>query len=278
MMITPFLSPPSPPEGNGRGSFAYSSGGGGRRFGLSAAHRPGAAMNADLRRNLPGFASARRHPRPEERPLGQSRSRPSRSPARLDPWTLAALLSTLRPLPPAPLFPRALARSEQRPQCAGGRGLRSLPAVFAGARPSLTLTAVDCFPGPLLSGAANLTGDTPRPHRAGERGPVLTVDSIRRFRPRRRPFPRRGVRRSRRGSSSAAYAAGSLRPGFAPPARQPRPSRHCAARLGSGRHPGRFYFLADSPAASARIRSAAPDRASTASFSCSVWWRTRSAS
>ena len=47
-----------------------------------------------------------------------------------------------------------------------GRGLRSLPAVFAGARPtrslSLALTAVDCFPEPLHRGAAVLIGDTPR--------------------------------------------------------------------------------------------------------------------
>ncbi len=118
-------------------------------------------------------------PRPEARPPMSSQSRPSRSPARLDPWTLAALLATPCPLPPAPLFPRCASRSDQRPQVAGGRGLRSLPAVFAGARPALTLTAVDCFPGPLLSGAANLTGDTPRPLRAGDRGPTLTVDSIR---------------------------------------------------------------------------------------------------
>ena len=110
---------------------------GGRRFGLSAVHRSGAAPIDDLRRNLPGFAFARRHPRPEELSPMSSQSRSSRSPARLDPWTLAALLSTLRPLPPAPLFPRCASRSDQRPQCAGGRGLRSLPAVFAGARPAL---------------------------------------------------------------------------------------------------------------------------------------------
>ena len=207
---------------------------GGRRFGLSAAHRSGAAPIGDPCRNLPGFASARRRPRPEERPPMSSQSRPSRSPARLDPWTLAALLSTLRPLPPAPLFPRCASRSDQRPQVAGGQGLRSLPAVFAGARPALTLTAVDCFPGPLHSSAAILTGDTPRPLRAGERGPIRTVALVRFVRPRRRPFPLRGARRSGRGSSSAASAAGSLHPGFAPPARQPRPSRHCAARLGSG--------------------------------------------
>ncbi len=181
------------------------------------------------------------------------------------------------PFPPRLSSPDALTRSDQRPQFAGGRGLRSLPAVIADARPALTLTAVDCFPGPLRSGAAILTGDTPRPHRAGERGPVPTVDSIRRFRLRRRPFPC-GTRRSRRGSSSAAHAAGNLHPSFAPTARQPSASRHCAARLGSGRHRGRFYFFADSPAASARIKSAAPHRASTASFSVSAWWRTRSAS
>ena len=207
---------------------------GGRRFGLSAAHRSGAAPIGDFCRNLPGFASARRRPRPDERPPMSSQSRPSRSPARLDPWTLAALLSTLRPLPPAPLFPRCASRSDQRPQVAGGRGLRSLPAVFAGARPALSLTAVDCFPGPLRSGAAILTRDTPRPHRALSFSPVHTVALVRFVRPRRRPFPLQGARRSRRGSSSAASTAGSLHPGFAPPARQPRPSRHCVARLGSG--------------------------------------------
>ena len=40
---------------------------GGRRFGLSAAHRSGAAPIGDPCRNLPGFASVRLHPRPEER-------------------------------------------------------------------------------------------------------------------------------------------------------------------------------------------------------------------
>ena len=139
---------------------------GGRRFGLSATHRSGAAPIGDLRRNLPGFASARRRPRPEERPPMSSQSRPSRSPARLDPWTLAALLSTPRPLPPRASLPPCASRSDQRPQFAGGQGLRSLPAVFAGARParshSLALTAVDCFPEPLHRGAAVLIGDTPR--------------------------------------------------------------------------------------------------------------------
>ena len=94
----------------GRGSFVYSSGRGGRRDGspapLSSAHRSGAAPIGDPCRNLPGFASARRRPRPDERPPMSSQSRPSRSPARLDPWTLAALLATPCPLPPAPLFPR----------------------------------------------------------------------------------------------------------------------------------------------------------------------------
>ena len=208
--------------GPGRGSFAYSSGRGGRRDGspapMSSAHRT----------------------TPEERPPMSSQSRPSRSPARLDPWTLAALLSTPRPLPPRASLPPCASRSDQRPQFAGGQGLRSLPAVFAGARPALTLTAVDCFPGPFRSGAAVLTGDTPRPHRAGERGPIRTVAFVRFVRPRRRPFPLRGARRSRRGSSSAASAAGILHPDFAPPARQPLTSRHCVARLGSGRHPGRL--------------------------------------
>ena len=46
-------------------------------------------------------------------------------PARLDTWTRAARLSTLRPLPPTPPFPHALSRSDQWPQYVGGRGLRS---------------------------------------------------------------------------------------------------------------------------------------------------------
>ena len=50
-------------------------------------------------------------------------SRPA--PARLDTWTRAARLSTLRPLPPTPPFLRALSRSDQWPQYVGGRGLRS---------------------------------------------------------------------------------------------------------------------------------------------------------
>ena len=191
--------------------------------------------------------------------------------------TRCAPVHSSPPSPRASLPPMRFALRAEAAMC--GRTGASVPACGLRWRSTCaSLTAVDCFPGPLLSGAANLTGDTPRPLRAGERGPVPTVDSIRFVRPRRRPFPLRGARRSRRGSSSAASAAGILHPDFAPPARQPLTSRHCVARLGSGRHPGRFYFLADSPAASARIKSAAPDRASTASFSVSAWWRTRSAS
>ena len=103
---------------------------------------------------------------PGERPPDCCQYRLPSVAARLDTWTRAARLSTLRPLPPTPPFLRALSRSDQWPQYVGGRGLRSLPAVFAGARParshSLALTAVDCFPEPLHRGAAVLIGDTPR--------------------------------------------------------------------------------------------------------------------
>ena len=123
---------------------------GGRRFGLSAS-TPVQARRRSLPRPAPVSASVRRHPRPDERPPMSSQSRPSRSPARLDPWTLAALLSTPRPLPPAPLFPRCASRSDQRPQCAGGRGLRSLPAVFACARPALRSRQSTVSPDPFAS-------------------------------------------------------------------------------------------------------------------------------
>ena len=43
---------------------------GGRRFGLSAVHRPGAARFSTICRNLSGFTFARLRPRPGERPPG----------------------------------------------------------------------------------------------------------------------------------------------------------------------------------------------------------------
>ena len=60
-----------------------------------------------------------------ERPPKLLPVRPPTDAARLDPWTRAARLSTLRPLPPTPPIPHALSRSELWPQCVGGRGLRS---------------------------------------------------------------------------------------------------------------------------------------------------------
>ena len=60
-----------------------------------------------------------------ERPPSYCQYRLPSVAARLDTWTRAARLSTLRPLPPTPPFPHALSRSDQWPQCVGGRGLRS---------------------------------------------------------------------------------------------------------------------------------------------------------
>ena len=118
-------------------------------------------------------------PRPEARPPMSSQSRPSRSPARLDPWTLAALLSALRPLPPAPLFPRCADALRSEAAICGRTGA-SVPACGLRWRSTCaSLTAVDCFPGPFRIRAAIPIGDTPRPLRAGDRGPTLTVDSIR---------------------------------------------------------------------------------------------------
>ena len=101
-----------------------------------------------------------------ERPPSYCQYRLPSVAARLDTWTRAARLSTLRPLPPTPPFPHALRAPISGRNVWEGRGLRSLPAVFAGARParsrSLALTAVDCFPEPLHRGAAVLIGDTPR--------------------------------------------------------------------------------------------------------------------
>ncbi len=207
---------------------------GGRRFGLSAAHRSGAAPIGDFRRNLPGFASARRHPRPDERPPMSSQSRPSRSPARLDPWTLAALLSTPRPLPPAPLFPRCADALRSEAAICGRTGA-SVPA--CGLRWRSTCADAHgsrLFPRTL----SHQSGDSNRGHAAPASGLEGFAHQFCRFspffRPRRRPFFLWGARRSHRGSSSAASAAGNLHPDFAPPARQPRQPRHCGARLGSG--------------------------------------------
>ena len=60
-----------------------------------------------------------------ERPPSYCQYRLPSVAARLDTWTRAARLSTLRPLPPTPPFPHALSRSDQWPQYVGGRGLRS---------------------------------------------------------------------------------------------------------------------------------------------------------
>ena len=73
------------------------------------------------------------------------------------------LFAPFPPRPPSPMRCRAPISGRNVWE---SRGLRSLPAVFAGARParshSLALTAVDCFPEPLHRGAAVLIGDTPR--------------------------------------------------------------------------------------------------------------------
>ena len=62
-----------------------------------------------------------------ERPPSYCQYRLPSVAARLDTWTRAARLSTLRPLPPTPPFLRALSRSDQWPQCVGGQGA-SVPA------------------------------------------------------------------------------------------------------------------------------------------------------
>ena len=89
-------------------------------------------------------------------------------------------LSTLRPLPPAPLFPRAL-RAPSRDRNVredGGFG----PCLRSSLRSTCAaLTAGDCFPGPLHSGAASSTGDTPRPLRAFRNCRIRSLDCSRSF-------------------------------------------------------------------------------------------------
>ena len=75
--------------------------------------------------------------------------RPPTDAARLDTWTRASRLFTLRPLPPTPPIPRALRAPFCGRKC-GGKGA-PVPA-----------NAGDCFPEPFRSGAAVLIGDTPR--------------------------------------------------------------------------------------------------------------------